>query len=80
MFCVLLSCLSVCTDFQDISSLSQAFIQEAMGKSSSGVVHSELMKSLMRGSEYVGWLCDGKLSRIEPQGVLATLLRSSFHT
>lgn len=79
MFYVLLSGLSVPPTFQDISSLSQAFIQEAMGKPSSGVAQPGHMKSLMRGGVFVGWLYDGGRPRIKSWGVLATLLRS-FHT
>lgn len=78
MFYVSLSGLSVPPTFQDISSLSQAFTQEAMGRPSSGIAQPGHMTSLMRGGMCVGWLYDGRRPRIEPWGDLATLLRFSI--
>lgn len=61
MFYALLSSLSVSPTFQDISSLSQAFIQEVMVKPSSGVAQPGHMKSLMRGGVcvLVGCMMEG---------------------
>lgn len=73
-FTVLLKCAHNFSSFS-----SQAFIQETMSKSSSQTAHSGHMKSLVSGGICVGWLGDGRISRMELQGVLATLFRSSWH-